>query len=266
MLLFKLLIALILAFIIAIISLRFKFLTKGGSVAQFILATIIFGLGGLKWSVPIIVFFFLSSILSRARNKKNKNVEIYFEKSDQRDQFQVLVNGGLGGLLVLLAQVMHVELLYYIYVSSLASVCADTWATEIGTLRETKTINILNFKTVEQGSSGGISLNGILGALLGAFIIPLSSLIWIGLNNFNYVLIITVSGFGGSIVDSILGASVQAQFYCSVCGKITERKIHCLKKTSQAKGIFWINNDVVNFAASLAGGFFFVLFRICLKV
>lgn len=258
--------AFILASIIAILSFNLKFLTREGSLAQFILAILIFGFGGLKWALPIVAFFFLSSILTIVRTKKNKSVETYFEKPGQRDQYQVLANGGIGGLLVLLSQFIKPELLYYIYVSSLASVCADTWATEIGTMWKAKTVSILSFNEEEQGTSGGISLNGMLGSLLGAVIISLSSLYWIGLDKLNYLFIIASAGFLGSIADSILGASVQAQFNCSVCGKITEKKIHCLKNASKIKGFYWINNDVVNFVTSLIGGFFFFLFRIILKV
>ena len=258
--------AFILAFIIAIISSKLKFLTLEGILAQFVLAVLIFGFGGLKWAVPIIVFFFLSSILSTIRGKKNKNVELYFEKPNQRDQYQVFANGGISGLLVILSQFIKPELLYYIYVSSIAAVCADTWATEIGTMWKTRTINILSFKEEEQGTSGAISLNGMLGSLLGAVMISLSSLYWIRPDKLYYLYFTAAAGLFGSIVDSIIGASVQAQYYCEVCGKITEKKFHCFRNANKIKGISWLNNDVVNFITSLSGGFFFILFRIFLKV
>ena len=86
----------IIAFVIAVISFKIKFLTKSGSIATFLLAAVIFSFGGLKWSLPILSFFILSSILSKIRKKQNEKVETYFEKSGTRDHMQVIANGGIG--------------------------------------------------------------------------------------------------------------------------------------------------------------------------
>jgi uncharacterized protein (TIGR00297 family) len=249
------------AFVIAIISYRVKFLTKSGSVATFLLASVIFTFGGLKWSVPIMAFFFLSSILSKIRKKVNENVETYFEKSGVRDHLQVIANGGIGGVLVILNLIFPSELFYFIYVSSLAVVCADTWSTEIGTMYKTKTYNILNLKPVEQGVSGGISLIGTLGGFLGAFIIALSAMLWIDLNLLNYILFIILAGVIGSFFDSLLGATIQAQFECEICGKVTEKIFHCDKNTLHKRGYNWLNNDFVNLLAGISGGIFIILFK-----
>ena len=254
------------ALMTAVISFYYKLLTFRGSIAQFVIAVFIFGLGGVKWTIPILSFFVLSSILSKIRKKINRDVDNFFEKSEIRDNSQVLANGGFGAALMMLYQIFPSELLYYVYVSSLAAVCADTWATEIGTLWKTKTINILNLKTIDQGRSGGISSIGMFGAILGAFIIPISSLSWINWNYFNFILIVTISGVLGSIIDSVLGASFQSQFKCRICGKITERENHCNQSSIRYKGLTWIDNDIVNFITSIAGGIFFIpvkrLFRV----
>ncbi len=254
------------ALVISVLSRKFKFLKLSGSIAQFFLAGLIFGLGGIKWTVPILTFFLTSSILSKLRIRKNKSVDNFFEKSDERDYLQVFANGGLGGILVIISQFYRPELLFAVYVSSLSAVCSDTWATEIGTLKQQMPVNILSFKRVEQGTSGGISVMGTFSALMGAFIIPLSSLSWISTNLFYFILCVTSAGFLGSLLDSILGASVQAQYKCNKCNKITEKKSHCGKETSLSRGFSWINNDAVNFAASLSGCFFFILFNVWLKV
>ncbi len=263
---YNFIIVFILSVIIAVLSFKLKFLTFDGSITQFILAILILGLGNIKWAIPIIIFFLLSSMLTKLRTRINKNVDIYFEKPGVRDSFQVLANGGIGGLLVIFSQFTQSELLYFVYVSSIAAACADTWATEIGTMWKTKTVNILNFKVVEQGVSGAVSFYGFIASFLGAVIIALTSLNWISSNKLFILIIIIVSGFIGSIVDSFLGASIQAQYNCVVCGKITEKKIHCMKSADKIKGSRWITNDVVNFSASIIGGFFFYLFSIFLKV
>lgn len=244
---------LVLALIVSSLSYKFDLLTISGSTAAFLLAGFIFGLGGLKWSIPIITFFILSSILSKVREKVNQEVNLYFEKSATRDYMQVISNGGLGGVLVVANKFYPSELFYSIYVASLAAVCADTWATEIGTLKKTKTYNILNLKPAEQGISGGISAIGSLGAFLGAVAIAVSALFWI--NDILYFsLLIIFAGVAGSFIDSILGASIQAQNKCPVCKKITEKETHCGKSTEHFKGIKWFNNDLVNLFSGISGG------------
>ncbi|HSP88700.1 MAG TPA: DUF92 domain-containing protein, partial [Ignavibacteriaceae bacterium] len=238
---------------------RLKLLTISGSVSTFLLALVVYTLGNLKWTLPIVTFFVLSSLLSKIRKNKNEEVEKYFEKSDQRDFFQVLANGGLGGILVSLNYFYPSKIFYLIYLSLLAAVCADTWSTEIGTLFKTKTIDILSFKEITQGMSGGISFPGILAAIAGAFVIAATSLPWLESNYKINIIIITLAGFIGSLVDSVLGSSLQAQFKCNVCNTITERKFHCDKETDLVKGKTWINNDVVNFGTGISGGIFSII-------
>jgi len=65
----------------------------------------------------------------------------------------------------------------------------------------------------------------------------------------------TVGGFLGAMADSLLGASVQAMFYCPACRKETERHpIHtCGTPTTRLRGWPWLRNDGVNLGASLVG-------------
>jgi uncharacterized protein (TIGR00297 family) len=245
-----------LASIISLISYRFKLLSASGIISTFLLALIIYTFGTWQWTIPIVTFFLFSSLLSRIRKRRNVSVEKHFDKTDQRDYLQVLANGGLASILVLFYYFNPLELLYIVYVSMIAAVCADTWATEIGTLYNTKTINILSLKKVEQGISGGISLPGTIGAFAGSFVIALTSLPWIESNITAVLFIIVISGFSGNIIDSILGASLQAQSKCIICSSITERKIHCGKQTELVKGLRWINNDAVNFGTGISGGIF----------
>jgi len=247
------LIGILIAAVIAALSYKVRFLTLNGSVATFLLAGFIFGLGGLKWSVPMMAFFILSSILSKLRKKINEEVETYFEKTGVRDYMQVIANGGIGGVLVILNSIYNNEVFFVIYLASLASVCADTWATEIGTWHKTATYNILNFKLIKQGVSGGVSLPGTIGAFLGALVIAVSGLVWINFNIVNYFFLIVFAGVFGSFFDSFLGATIQAQHKCVVCEKTTEKVVHCGEKAEHLKGILWINNDVVNLLSGFSG-------------
>ena len=250
------------AAVIVIVSYRVKFLTLSGSIATFFLAGVIFSLGGIKWSVPILTFFILSSILSKLRKKKNEEVELFFEKSGVRDYMQVIANGGAGGVLVILYTLNPNELYYLIYLATLSAVCADTWATEIGTWKKTPTYNILNLKPIEQGVSGGISWVGSVGAVLGSAAIAFSGIVWNSISTLEYFVLIIISGVLGSFFDSLLGATIQAQNLCVVCSKITEKKIHCGSEANHHRGKKWINNDVVNLLSGIAGGVVIVVLKI----
>ena len=251
--------------IVAFASYKVKFLTLSGSIATFLLAGLIFGLGGIKWSVPILTFFILSSILSKLRKKRNAEVEIFFEKSGVRDHFQVIANGGLGGVLVILYAIYTNELFYLIYLAALSAVCADTWATEIGTWKKTATYNILNLEPIEQGTSGGISIIGSIGAMLGSFAIALSGIGWIEIAYIQYVILILLAGLFGSFFDSVLGATIQEQNKCSVCNKVTEKQIHCGTQADHFKGYSWINNDMVNFLSGIAGALLIIILKSMIK-
>ena len=247
--------AFILAFIISIVSRKLNFLTWSGSIAVFIPAFLIFGFGGWKWTLPILSFFVVSSLLTKIREKKNPSVGVYFEKSGTRDALQVLANGGLDGILVILNYFFPNEFWYYIYSGIVASSCADTWATEIGTMYRHKTFNILNFKETEQGTSGGVSLVGFTGALAGALFISLISVLWIDKNQIDFILVVVFAGFAASLIDSLLGGTVQIKYKCTECDRIIDKKAHCGKNALKVKGIKIVNNDLVNLISGLIGGF-----------
>jgi uncharacterized protein (TIGR00297 family) len=200
------------------------------------------------------LFFVSSSLLSKIREKKNPLVSNYFEKSGSRDLYQVFANGGLGGILVVINYFFPHLVWYLTYSGIIASSCADTWATEIGTMTKHKTYDILKFRPVEQGSSGGVSIMGFAGSMVGALFISLITVLWIDNNWLDFILLITFAGFAACIFDSILGASFQIQYKCSECKRIVDKKMHCENVTLKQRGIKFINNDFVNLAAGLCGG------------
>jgi uncharacterized membrane protein len=65
----------------------------------------------------------------------------------------------------------------------------------------------------------------------------------------------TVAGLIGALFDSLLGASVQGIFHCPSCDRETEKhpRHSCGTDTHHLRGWRWLNNDAVNFAASMVG-------------
>lgn len=248
-------------FTLVVVSYRFHFLTLSGSIATFILAVLVFGFGGLAWTIPILVFFFISSILSKTGKTKKQKFKNTFEKTGIRDYTQVIANGGLAGLFLLGWIFFPHPVFFHLYLVALASATADTWATEIGVLSKSKPILITSFKKVEPGVSGGVTLYGTLASFSGSLTIALSGYIFS--RDLTATMLITIAGFLGSLMDSLLGATIQGQYKCSQCNSYTEKKIHCGSNTIISKGLNWFNNDLVNiFSAIGASIIFFILFQI----
>lgn len=252
---FQFLIGMLLGGTVAFFSYKVRFLTANGSVSTFLLANVIFGFGGWKWTIPIMTFFLLSSLLSKLGKTSYDEI---FEKGSRRDYLQVWANGGLAGLLMIWEILKPHPFIYLAYLGAMAAATADTWATEIGMRLGQKPRLISNFKPVPPGTSGGVTLGGLWGAFLGSLILALTGLGFLPeyqpIEKLLIILLLTLAGMTASLVDSLLGATVQVQYRCSVCQKITEKRIHC--KTNQTvpiSGLKWMNNDMVNFFNTLAG-------------
>lgn len=250
----------LLAFVFAYGAYRLEVLTPDGAAAAFLLGTFVFGIGGLRFMLPMGAFFVLSSILSKLGNQKKHLLETVYEKTSNRDMMQVLANGGVAGLMAILWHFTRSNLFYYGFLGSLAAATADTWGTEIGVFARQQPRSILTFRPVEAGTSGGITPIGTTGALLGSGVLALTG--WVIPAGtlapfFKSTILITIitAGLLGAIADSILGATIQAQYFCDSCQKITEKRTHCPDgDTKLSRGFSWINNDVVNTACTAIGG------------
>ncbi|MCZ7557425.1 MAG: DUF92 domain-containing protein [Bacteroidia bacterium] len=236
---------------IAYLAWRLRMLSLSGAVATFILATIIFGIGGWKWTLPIFTFFILSSSLSRWRKNQKAAYESIFEKSGTRDAGQVIANGGLAALVCVAWYTSNDERLYVLYLIAVAVVTADTWGTEIGLLSRSHPRSILTFKEVPPGTSGGISIFGTLAGALGALVVTLTALPFISLTT-EILAFVLLAALAGSAIDSILGATVQAQYQCRHCGTQTEKPIHCNDAATLLRGQAVVNNDAVNLLSTTA--------------
>ncbi|NUQ85622.1 MAG: DUF92 domain-containing protein [Anaerolineales bacterium] len=251
----QLLIGLILATLIAYLAYRARSLNRSGAIAATAVGTIVFGLGGLQWAVLLLTFFVTSSALSRMFKKRKQGLDEKFSKGHERDAGQVFGNGGLATAFVLVHALYPESSIGWVgFAAALAAVNADTWATELGVLNPTPPRMITNLgKRVEKGTSGGISLFGTLASLLGAGIIALPAALFT--DNWFLFPLISFAGLAGSLFDSLLGATVQAMYYCPADKKETEKHpLHtCGTETVHIRGWMWLDNDWVNFACGVTG-------------
>jgi uncharacterized protein (TIGR00297 family) len=244
--------------LISLAALIKKSLSISGAFAATILGTAIFYFGGVYLSAIMIAFFASSSILTRFKKHRKIFTYVIHEKSGGRDYAQVLANGGAGLIFSAFWFATSKPVYLIAYTVSFAAANADTWASELGILSRTKPISILNFKIVEKGVSGAISMLGTISALIGAGFIAVIFFVGYVLKfGFNtqaivFSMIVAILGFAGCIIDSFLGATIQAKYRCEICGKITEKKVHHERSTKLVAGLKYINNDTVNFISILS--------------
>jgi uncharacterized protein (TIGR00297 family) len=256
----QLALGILLSGLVALTAYRLKFLSSNGSLSAFFLGSVVFGLGGLRWAIILLVFFLTSSGLSRLFRGRKEKIDQNYAKGSTRDAGQVLANGGLAGLFVMLHFLFPSEAWTWIgFCAAFAAANADTWATEIGALASKQPRLITTMKVVQAGTSGAVSILGTLAAFIGALLIGLTGAL---VDPFASVqpaqialIVIIIGGVAGSLVDSLLGATLQAIYRCPQCQKDTEKTpLHgCGTETSLVRGIKWLNNDMVNFLCNLSG-------------
>jgi uncharacterized protein (TIGR00297 family) len=228
-------------------------LTSGGALAAAIIGSVTLGAGGWPAAMLLLVFFFTSTGLSRWRAGKKQAVTENFAKSGRRDAGQVLANGGVPALLALLFGLTGFYPWLYGLAGALAASTADTWGTEVGVLAPGQPRLITNGSQVPAGTSGAVSLSGSAAGLAGAVLMAGLAAWMVGLRGLAPAAL--AGGMVGAVLDSLLGATVQAIYLCPRCRKETERHPNhgCGARTEGLRGWRWLDNDLVNLASSLAG-------------
>jgi uncharacterized protein (TIGR00297 family) len=250
---FHLIIALLSACGIAFLAWKAKSLHPSGAIAAVFVGFCLFGFGGWSGAIALLLFFISSSLLSRW-GKQQKEM-LPYEKGGERDAGQVLANGGIASLGAVLASLFPTSPLpVFVLLGALATANADTWATEIGSLAKGQPRLITTFQPAPTGSSGAVSLPGTIAAFAGALLLGGMTLFWNGTTwGWQGVLAVSLGGFFGAMADSLLGATVQAQWHCPTCHRITEQHTHCDTPTTLYRGFAWLNNDAVNIVATVVG-------------
>ncbi len=231
---------------------RMRTLSPGGAVAAVITGTVSIA-AGWSWGFLLISFFVSASALSKwGEKQKTEILGPVVGRVGERDQWQVAANGGLFCIAAFCWIFRDGALWQQIAIGALAASTADTWATETGTLARSVPRSIVSGRRVAPGTSGGLTVTGILGGSAGAFLMaalariagwPVSAMA------------VVMAGIAGAIADSLLGATIQERRWCDRCAAQTERTIHdCGTATRQSGGLRGFDNDVVNAFCTIVGG------------
>ena len=215
-----------------------KWLTRGGlGAALCVGAAVGWGLGW-RGLLVLLAFFVSGSLLTQLAGGAG----------GQRTARQVLANGGVAAGAALFGE-------WSVAVAAMAAATADTWATEIGSFSPWAPRLVTTWAPVPAGTSGGITLLGTLGGVAGAV-----GMAWLAAvleprgAAAGSAALVVVAGLAGMVVDSLLGATAQGLFECPSCAARSERAgTVCHEAVVLVKGWRWLDNDVVNLAATLAG-------------
>ncbi|KAI1317378.1 Transmembrane protein 19 [Mortierella claussenii] len=172
------------------------------------------------------------------------------------------------------------SLLLFSYIGHYACCNGDTWASELGILNKSWPTLITTFKKVPPGTNGGVSPLGLGASFAGGLLIGVTAAVsvlvqlaleapfawqsnkgWTGLNVFlssldgRFLLALLASGAGagffGSLLDSLLGATVQKSNYSTKKKIITYKAAEKDDEVKAISGLDILDNHQVNFFSSL---------------
>ncbi|NIA10599.1 MAG: TIGR00297 family protein [Nitrospiraceae bacterium] len=186
------------------------------------------------WFLLLLTFYLLGGGFTKYKYKYKQSLGIAQGKGGARGYKNVFSNS----LVAIAASIGYTifpqaaNIFLYTYLGSVATATGDTLASEIGTTYKGKPRRITTLKKVEPGVDGGVSSLGEIAAISGSLVIALFALLFGVIEIDPYclfgMLIVAISGFAGTNIDSLLGA------------------------TMQKRGM--LSNNGVNVASTIAGG------------
>lgn len=220
----------------------FLTLDKLGVAGGLLLALALYILGmqfGLLFIISMVVFLVLSALATRTGMKTKKALKLY-EKS--RGVKNVAANGLAPLILAVVFYVAYINgfsmlamLSVVGFMGSVAAITSDKFASEIGVLGSAPRM-LITMKRVKKGTSGGVSLLGLVASFLASVLIATLVIPYLGqlavlangIEPFILFASIALGGFLGNIIDSALGYyedkgignKFSTNFICSVSGAV----------------------------------------------
>ena len=181
--------------------------TYGGAVAGMIAAMCLMFGAGIWGFLPLLTVFALTAFATRWGYRRKERLGVA-ERSRGRTSSQVFANLGAAAMCALpVAWLPHTgSILLVGAMAALAEAAADTVSSEIGQASAHGAYLITDFRSVPIGTNGAVSLEGTLAGCIAASLVAWVSS-WFGLVDWNWTPVIALSGVGGMIIDSFMGAA-----------------------------------------------------------
>ena len=229
-----------------------------GAVAGGLFAFSLVGLGGWAWAVPGFVFFVFSSMLSVVAGDPDQD-----ERDGGREGRtlrQVMANGGVAWGLLFVFGVLPGDMSFFRaacyvgFLGALAAAAADTWATELGVWTAKRPWSLRTGARVPAGESGAVSLGGTVAAAFGAGSVAGVTVLPMELpvqTSWSLFVVVIGAGLVGMMVDSLVGAFLQARYRDPASGRLVETAVD--QSVPLVRGWRWVNNEFVNLLGTTAG-------------
>lgn len=229
--------SLLLATVLAYRGYKRGSLTLAGAGAACFVGTVCLGSGKLPGAL-LLLFYYSGTLATRIGKEQKAQWDGDIHKSS-RGALQVLCTAGLGVSCLLLRRYTaaqpsceHRDPYLLAYIGSLACVLGDTLASELGILSQRPPLLLTTLRPVPRGVNGGCSREGLLCSALGGLAIGGASALYFLLAGSGpacpspaplpHLLALCLGGAAagllGSLADSLLGATLQASYYCD--GKV----------------------------------------------
>jgi uncharacterized protein (TIGR00297 family) len=260
-------------------------LSRSGAALAFVVGLVSCA-ASVRFGLTLIAFFLSSSKMTRVGAARKRKLEEGHTVGGNRNWVQVAANGGLGTALAAAfyratrGAGLHPELpvdigaqpaaslLQVAYLCHYAACNADTWASELGVLSRAKPRLVTTLRVVPAGTNGGVSALGTAASVGGGLAIGL--VFWAvgaaaaaapplleggaaagggGAAPAQWPLIPLGAAAGGvgSLVDSLLGATLQYSAWCDEQKLVVETPRATAKRIC---GRHVLDNHQVNFLAA----------------
>ena len=204
----RLLPALVITLIFAILARILRGVTLRGAFAGFLVTFILFIARGVAMFGAVLLVFILTYIATRIGRKRKRSLAIA-ERASGRDAAQVLANVGCAAIAAAAAILTpwHSSMLAG-SVAALAEAASDTVSSETGKAVAQTARLITSGQNVPAGTDGAISFPGTFAGVAASGIVALEAFMT-GMLTLRLAIAAAVAGIFGMFLDSILGATLE---------------------------------------------------------
>lgn len=196
---------------LAVAALAARLLDRSGALAALAIGVAVYCGVGWRGYALLVAFFVIGSGLTLVGLDAKREAGLAQAASGRRSARHALANGGVAALAALAyaaASPALEQALGMAFAGALAAATADTASSEVGQLWGRPTLLVTSWKPVPAGTDGGVSAQGSLAGLVA--VVPVALLGgWAGLYEGAGVVWVVASGFAGTVVDSLLGATLE---------------------------------------------------------
>ena len=204
-------------FFLISIFFRVPLMTKGGWISAGILGTILWGCMSWQGWISVVIYLLFGSLVTRIGFRFKKEKGISEKREGKRGPENVWGSAATGLFFAIMANLnlANIVLFKIGFAASFVAKLADTFGSEIGKRFGRDTYLITSFKRVESGTEGGVSIEGTLASILGAIVMAYVMLCLSIISTKSQFIIVSISGFLATILESIIGAKYQNKFKLS---------------------------------------------------